>query len=154
MIASKIVWRHTNFNKLKINELYNILVVRQQVFMLEQHCLYEDLDDLDQDATHLSAYLEGQAMPVAYARILKPNVKYEEASIGRILTTQIVRGQGLGRELIKRAIDFIEKEFMSREIRISAQLYLKDFYIGFGFKVIGEPYMDAGIEHITMLRSK
>jgi len=146
-------WCISHFNELNPLELYEILRLRMQVFVLEQHCFYQDLDNLDQTAYHLCARnQEGKLL--AYARILEPGVKFQEASVGRILTAKIARGQGLGKELIVRAIEFVASKFSESDILISAQSHLEVFYNAFGFTKVSEPYEDAGIMHIDMLRGE
>ena len=100
----------------------------------------------------LAAWREGQAQPLAYARIVAPGVKYAEASIGRVITSAAARGTGLGRELVRRAVEQAEALFPGRGIRISAQAHLARFYGSFGFATVGEEYLEDGIPHIEMLR--
>ena len=144
-----IHWHCSHFNELKLNELYEILALRQEVFVLEQKCFYQDLDGLDQDAFHVTGR---QDELVAYTRILKPGVRYKEVAFGRVLTKQSVRGMGVGRELIAKTIEFIENEFSTSVIKIAAQQHLEKFYQDFGFSMISEPYLEDDIPHIEMLR--
>jgi ElaA protein len=127
---------------------------RQQVFILEQTCLYPDLDGLDVAAHHLLGWrvADGRRELVAYLRILAPGAKYAEMSLGRVLTTPAARGTGAGRELLARGIEYAEHLHPGHRIRIGAQAYLENFYQGFGFQTISEPYDEDGIMHIDMLR--
>ncbi len=150
-----IDWRWTSFEQLSINELYEILKVRQQVFTVEQNCVYQDVDGLDQNAWHLSAWRsldEGNNELVAYCRVIHPSYKYAEPSIGRLLTIQKVRSAGVGKQLLAVAIKKIEEQYPSQDIRISAQSYLHNFYAQYGFKKVSEPYLEDSIPHIEMLK--
>ena len=146
---SAIHWRCLRFNDLKLSELYDLLALRQEVFVLEQTCFYQDIDGLDQDALHVVGWQDGL---VAYTRILKPGVRFQEVAFGRVLTKHAVRGTGVGRELITKTIAFIENEFSTPVIRISAQHYLEKMYRNFGFSTVSEPYLEDGIPHIEMLK--
>lgn len=146
------VWRCCSFDELSLRELQNIYMARQQVFGLEQNCAYVDADGYDEAAWHLAAWSDSQRMPLAYARLLPPGAKYaDDASIGRVVTTQAARGVGLGRELVRRAIAACESLFPRQAIRISAQSRLEKFYEEFGFVVVGERYLEDGIAHTEML---
>ena len=115
------------FDKLSNNDLYAILHLRQEVFVVEQNCPYLDADNSDQYAFHLLCY-KGNKL-VAYLRAFKPGVKYEGSSMGRIVTELNSRGLGIGKEITKEGVNFLKKEFPNDEIVISAQHRLKDFYI-------------------------
>ncbi|MGC1308747.1 MAG: GNAT family N-acetyltransferase [Phormidesmis sp.] len=133
------------------SEVYKILAIRQKVFIVEQKCLYLDADGLDRDAWHLfGCDLHGTL--IAYARLLPPNTRYKEPSIGRVIVSQKVRGIGLGRQLIHRCIEQCESEYPGETIRVSAQTYLEKFYRSFGFESVGQSYDDGGIEHIGMVK--
>ena len=150
-----IEWHWQKFEQLSTDELYAILKVRQQVFAVEQNCVYQDIDNLDKTAWHLSGWdLNGSNStdPVAYLRVVYPGYKYNEPSIGRLLTTESVRKTGLGKSLLKKSLALITKEYPGQAVRISAQLYLQQFYSQFGFKQISEPYDEDGIPHIEMLK--
>jgi ElaA protein len=146
-------WRWCHFDELSLRELQNILRARQQVFALEQNCVYLDVDGVDEECFHLAAWRSGLPEPLAYARVVPPGVKYAEASIGRVITTAPGRGLGLGRELVRRAIAGAAQVFPGHGLRISAQSYLEPFYGSFGFVIVGERYLEDGIPHTEMLLS-
>ena len=136
------------FDKLSNNDLYAILHLRQEVFVVEQNCPYLDADNSDQNAFHLLCY-KGNKL-VAYLRAFKPGVKYKGSSMGRIVTELNSRGLGIGKEITKEGVKFLKKEFPNDEIVISAQYRLKDFYIDLGFTPRGEVYLEDDIDHIQM----
>jgi ElaA protein len=146
----KLTWHCRHFTGLSAAELYGILRLRTEVFILEQHCLYQDVDGKDVKCFHLFAANENKEV-MAYARILPHRVSYDEVSVGRVVTSPKVRGTGAGRELMKRTMEFIKKEFNDPAVRISAQSYLIRFYSGLGFKTAGEEYMEDDIPHTQML---
>lgn len=150
--ATEWQWRH--FDELGNAELYTVLAQRQQVFVLEQHCLYPDLDERDQDAHHLLGWrtIGGQRQLAAYLRVLAPGAKFAEMSLGRVLTTAAARGTGIGRELVAQGIAHAERQYPGQRIRIGAQAHLEAFYGSFGFRKDGDPYDEDGILHIDMLR--
>lgn len=150
--TSEIRWRSCRFDELGLLELDRIYRARQQVFAIEQDCVYLDVDGVDPACWHLAAWSDTQAEPLAYARIVAPGVKYAEASIGRVITTPAARGTGLGRELVRRAVAQAVALYPGQGIRISAQAHLSRFYGGFGFERVGEEYMEDGIPHVEMLR--
>lgn len=149
-----IDWQFTHFKDLTPADLYEVLAQRQNVFILEQACLYPDLDGLDLDAHHLLGWRtqEGTRQLAAYLRVLAPGAKYTEMSLGRVVTTQAARGTGAGRALLVRGIECAEALYPGHRIRIGAQQYLEAFYQSFGFETISEPYDEDGIQHIDMLR--
>ena len=152
MKTPDLTWRWTRFDGLTLRELQHIYMARQQVFAIEQNCIYLDIDGHDEAAHHLAAWAGRQAMPLAYARWLDPGVKYAEPSLGRVITTASVRGTGLGRELVRRALEAGASVHPGLAVRISAQSRLERFYAGFGFVRVGEPYLEDGIAHTEMLR--
>jgi len=145
----QINWDIKDFEKLTINELYAILRLRSEVFVVEQNCVYPDLDNKDQKSLHLMAW-EGENL-AAYCRILPEGVSFPEASIGRVITSPEYRGKGIGVTLMSNAIAHTLAHYQTNQIRIGAQLYLKKFYEGFGFLQTSEIYLEDGIEHIEML---
>ena len=144
-------WRWCRFDELSVHELQNIYTARQLVFVLEQECPYLDADGVDEQSHHLAAWSARQREPLAYARVVAPGVKYAEPSIGRVITTSAARGTGLGRELVRRAVELALATYSGQGIRISAQSRLERFYAGFGFQRIGEDYLEDNIPHTEML---
>ena len=149
---SKIVWKIKTFKELSSKELYEILKVRQEVFVVEQTCYYLDADGSDVDALHIWGEIEGKIG--AYCRIFPPNIKYEEASIGRVLSHPNHRAQKLGKGMMTIALQTIDTRYKTREIRISAQDYLLKFYSDLGFKDTGKKYLEDEIPHTEMLKLK
>ena len=147
-----IDWRFCRFGELSPVELARIYQARQQVFSIEQQCIYLDADGADEVSHHLAAWSPAHAIPLAYARLVNPGGKYAEPSIGRVITTAPARGLGLGRELVRRMIEHSALVHPRMAIRISAQERLARFYADFGFVAIGSPYMEDGIAHLEMLR--
>lgn len=137
------------FKELKVDEIYAILRIRNEVFVIEQRCIYQDCDEKDQSAYHLFCKKDGKI--AAYLRILEKGVSYNEISIGRVLVDSKYRGQGLAREILLKAIDFIEKDLNEKEIKISAQEYLVNFYKSLGFVITSDVYLEDGIPHIEMI---
>lgn len=145
----KVEWKLKRFEELTTTELYEILRVRAEVFVVEQTCIYQDLDEKDKRAYHL--YCEESGKVKAYLRVLDRGVSYSEISIGRVLTTENNRRKGLAREMMKNAIDFICKDLGENQIRISGQLYLQAFYESLGFQTVSEIYLEDDIPHVEML---
>lgn len=146
----KLEWKFKTFDELNTRELYDILRLRNEVFVVEQRCNYLDTDGKDLKSHHLSGYVDGQL--VAFARIVPPGVSYEYPSIGRIAVSAKGRGKGYGIALLNESIAKVEKLYGKSAIRIGAQLYLKRFYGSFGFVQSGEVYLEDAIEHIQMTR--
>jgi ElaA protein len=150
-----IDWQWRPFDALNVTELYAMLALRQQVFVLEQACLYPDLDGLDQDAHHLlgwQAGADGRPVLAATLRCLAPGAKYPEMSLGRVVTSPDARGTGLGRTLVATGIRYATALHPGHAIRIGAQAHLEGFYGGFGFVTVSAPYDEDGILHVDMLR--
>ncbi len=131
-------------------ELYQIIKARESVFVVEQHCPYQETDELDLHAWHLSALVNGEL--VAYARLVDPGIKNSLPSIGRVMTLKKFRGQKIGRALMEEAIKFTGQKYPGKDIKISAQVYLQKFYDSLGFHTSGEPYDEDGIPHIDMIK--
>jgi ElaA protein len=146
-----LTWRWCHFQALSLLELNNIFMARQQVFSLEQECVYLDADGFDEHSHHLAAWSPAHRVPLAYARVVAPGLKYAEPSIGRVITTSAARGSGLGRELMRRAMAHCAQVHPGLGIRISAQTRLEAFYAGLGFVAVGVSYMEDGIAHTEML---
>jgi ElaA protein len=144
-----ITWICKPFNELTPAALYAVLQLRNEVFVVEQQCVFQDADNKDQLSFHLMGW-EGDQL-VAYTRLVPPGIAYEEASIGRVVTAITARGSGIGRQLMQQSIAACRKLFGNGTIRIGAQLYLKQFYASLGFIPTGGIYPEDGIEHIQML---
>lgn len=143
-------WKIKKYKDLTIEELYRILKVRNEVFVVEQNCPYQDCDGKDKLAYHL--FLEVNGNIIAYTRILDKGVSYNEVSIGRFLVQEKHRGKGLAKEMLVKAISFIEESLNEKAIRLSGQVYIKDFYKSFGFKEVSDTYLEDDIPHVEMLR--
>ncbi|WP_346917094.1 GNAT family N-acetyltransferase [Clostridium sp.] len=140
------------FNELTIEELYKILRVRNEVFVVEQDCIYQDCDNKDYNSYHL--YLEEGNEVVGYLRIVNKGISYDEISIGRVLVKETHRNKGLSRKIMLEGIKFIEENLNSTEIRLSGQVYIKGFYESLGFKQVSEEYLEDNIPHVEMLYKK
>jgi ElaA protein len=140
------------FDELSVLEVYKILRLRAKIFIVEQECIYQDIDDKDQKAYHVIGYKDKEI--VAYTRLFDAGDYFENASIGRVVVSEKERKYGYGHSLIKESISTIETHFKTKVIKISAQTYLKKFYETHGFEQIGEEYLEDGIPHIAMIRIK
>jgi ElaA protein len=149
-MTHKLEWRLQTFEQLSNEELYQLLRLRCEVFVLEQKCCFLDLDNKDQKCHHLSGYLNGELMAVS--RIVPPGISYSYPSIGRIAVSGSGRGIGLGIELLNVSIEKLEMLYGKSVIRIGAQLYLEKFYGAFHFERSGPVYLEDDIEHIEMTR--
>lgn len=145
-------WHVKKFKELKCEEIYKILQIRNKIFIVEQKCAYQDCDDRDKKSYHV--YVEDKGEIVSYLRILPRKVSYNEVSIGRVLVNKNYRGKGIAREMMIKAINFIEKNLGEKEIKIQAQCYLINFYKSLGFKEISNEYLEDNIPHIDMLYKK
>ena len=139
------------FFQLSLEELYFILQLRSEVFVVEQDCVYQDVDSKDQIALHVIGKKEDTV--IAYTRIFKPGDYFNEASIGRVVVSKNERHFKYGHQLMIASIKAIEDAFETKEIKLSAQKYLEDFYTNLGFKTIGESYLEDGIPHIAMVKN-
>ncbi len=145
-----ITWHFKKFNELTPKELYEILQLRAEVFVVEQDCAYNDVDGKDVNCRHLWAELDEKV--ITYTRIVPPGISYAEPSIGRVVTHSEYRHLKLGYQLMSHSIQIIENICPSKSIRISAQSYLKVFYEKCGFKQVSEEYLEDNIPHMEMLR--
>ncbi|MCH2190921.1 MAG: GNAT family N-acetyltransferase [Gammaproteobacteria bacterium] len=141
-------WELKELAELTSKETFDYLKLRQDVFVVEQNCPYPDIDFTDLEAKHLIAQIDDNI--VACARIIPPGVTYDQPSIGRITTALTHRGSGLGRELVRRAIEHTQALFPNQDIKIGAQERLESFYQSFGFETISSMYLEDGIPHIDM----
>ena len=147
-----IIWKFRKFDELTLDELYGILQLRAEVFVVEQDCPYQDLDGKDQSAYHLFAEDNGEV--IAVLRILPENVSFDDMAIGRVIVKKSNRGKGLSREMMGKAMDFIFNDLGKNRIRLSGQAYLCEFYESLGFKKVSECYLEDGIEHFEFLALK
>ena len=138
------------FNELNIDQLYAILQLRSEVFVVEQTCVYQDMDFKDQKALHVIGMKNN--VIVAYTRIFAPGIYFKEASIGRVVVKENERKFGYGYDVMKVSIEAIDAFYKVTKITISAQEYLAQFYMNLGFKQVGDGYLEDGIPHIEMLR--
>ncbi|MEZ9141715.1 MULTISPECIES: GNAT family N-acetyltransferase [unclassified Shewanella] len=145
-------WKLVHFNQLSLDELYEVLKLRVDVFVVEQNCPYPELDNKDRlaDVKHLLG-LNSQGELIAYTRILPAGVSYPEASIGRVIIAEQGRGKGIAHALMQRSIDVVKTQWPQTSIQIGAQQHLSDFYQQQGFTVNSEMYLEDGIPHIDML---
>ena len=137
------------FKELNTTELYQVLQLRTEIFVVEQDCVYQDMDGKDQKALHVLGYKNSEL--VAYTRIFSPGDYFKEASIGRVVVKQSERKHKHGYEIMVSSINAIKLNFKTDKIRISAQTYLKRFYNNLGFNEVGEEYLEDGIPHIHMI---
>mgnify|MGYP000956826298 CR=1 FL=1 len=138
------------FNELTIDQLYELLQLRSQVFVVEQDCVYQDIDSKDQKSLHILGLKNDKI--IAYTRIFKPGDYFNEASIGRVVVAENERKFKYGHQIMKASIAAIAAHFNTATIIISAQTYLKKFYNNLGFNQIGDGYLEDGIPHIKMLK--
>jgi len=148
----KIEWSLKKFEELSSLELYEILRLRSEVFVVEQNCVFLDMDDKDQFSLHLQGRIDGKL--AAGVRILPPGLSYDEPSIGRVVSSPLFRRKGVGIELMKTAIKETISLYGDVAIKIGAQLYLKNFYESFGFIQCSETYLEDDIPHIKMIRNQ
>lgn len=145
-------WEIKAFDQLSLQELYGILTLRTNVFVVEQACPYPEVDGKDPNCLHLLGTINGEL--VAYLRILPAGLRYDEVSIGRVVIKPSHRGKGLGRLMMEQAIHCITNEWKESQIKIGAQAYLEKFYQSLGFEPVSEVYLEDDIPHLDMLYSK
>lgn len=144
-------WIHTTeFEKISAVDLYQILKLRQDIFIVEQNCIYKDIDDLDPHSEHI--FLKDEKETIAYARIVPAGKKFEHASIGRIVVKKSQRGKGYGIEVVKRAIEILYARDVDT-VLIEAQNHLQAFYESLGFEKVSDPYPVDGIPHVKMIHT-
>jgi ElaA protein len=144
-------WIVKSFEELLPEELYQLLRLRSEVFVVEQTCVFLDLDNKDQQSLHVMGWNDTDL--VVYVRILPPGLAYEEPSIGRVVSSPAYRRTGAGRILMEKAIELTSELYKGENIRIGAQYYLKNFYGSLGFEPQGDIYLEDGIDHIEMLKT-
>lgn len=147
-MTTALTWSVKNFDALTLAELYGLLSLRSAVFVVEQNCVYQDLDGKDTLALHVLGKQQDEV--VAYTRIFKSGDYFEHASIGRVVVAPKMRGQKLGFVLMEKSIEAVQQLLGETSIHISAQCYLQNFYETLGFKPVGERYLEDGIPHIGM----
>jgi ElaA protein len=145
-----LVWKCKSFGELNSHELYTIIRLRNEVFVVEQNCVFQDADNKDQKSFHQRGWAGNDL--AAYARLVPKGVSYPYISIGRVITSPAYRKVGAGKALMQQAINYCDQLFGKQTIKIGAQLYLKKFYESFGFVQTGEVYDEDGIPHIHMLK--
>lgn len=147
-----VQWIWSSFDGFNVNQLYGVLKLRQEIFIVEQQVPYPDIDDKDRLCMHLMGQVDNEI--VAYMRLV-PLHLFERGyfSLGRVVVKQSLRGTGLGRDLVARGLDYLDSMRNGHPIKISSQLYLKGFYASFGFSMQGEPYIEDLIPHIAMIKT-
>ncbi len=145
-------WTIKKFKELNVEEIYKILALRNEIFIVEQECPYLDCDDKDLNSYHL--FLKENGEVVAYLRILEKGISYDEISIGRVAVKKNYRGKGISRKMMLKAIEFVENNLNEDTIKIQAQAYLLNFYSSLGFKAVSQEYLEDNIPHIDMLYKK
>lgn len=146
----ELLWKIKTFENLSVNELYDILRLRSEIFVVEQNCVYLDLDGKDKLALHLFGEFEGKI--VGYSRLFNPGITFDNASIGRVVVDANYRNRKWGHDLMRKAIAEIKSHYGESQITIGAQLYLKKFYESHGFVQTSEMYLEDDIPHIEMKR--
>lgn len=145
----KISWKIKTWEQLKTNELYSILKLRSKVFVVEQNCVYQDIDDKDKLAIHVFGFIERKT--IAYSRLFNKKEYFKETSFGRAVVEPANRGNGIGDMLVEKSLLTIKEKYKEQKVKISAQAHLVNFYKKHGFKTIGKEYLEDGIPHIAML---
>jgi ElaA protein len=151
--SDSFFWQWSRFGELTTADLYAVVRLREAVFIVEQNCPYPDADGRDPNAWHLLGWVQGptERALVAYARIFEPGVRYDQASIGRVVTAGEVRGTGVGKALMAEALRRLKSLAPGQPVKIAAQRRLEDFYLGFGFRTVSDPYEEDGIIHVDMI---
>jgi ElaA protein len=149
-MSLNVTWRCLPFASLSPHALYDLLRLRTEVFVMEQNCVFQDMDGADPACHHLLGERDGALL--AYARLVPAGLKFTEASIGRVVSEPAMRGTGLGHALMREAVTQLQALWGEQPIRIGAQAHLQDFYRQHGFEPAGPIYIEDGIDHIEMLR--
>jgi ElaA protein len=150
MGVASLQWQFSSYGALSLQQLYALLQLRTEVFVVEQNCVFQDMDGADDKAMHLLGLQDNKL--VAYARCFNAGIKFKEASIGRVITHASLRGTGAGHALMQQALGSMKMVWGVQPIRIGAQARLEKFYEQHGFKAASAPYIEDGIAHIEMLR--
>ncbi len=146
-----IDWQLKKFKELSPIKLYNIMSLRAEVFVIEQKCIYQDADGKDAQSFHLMGFDTADKL-IAYARILPAGLSYKEVSIGRVVIPKKLRRKSIGKELMLKTLDSVKNIYGNVPIRISAHMYLKEFYTELGFVTVGDEYLEDNIPHLEMLK--
>lgn len=149
-LPTSIQWQFSRFADLQPQALYAILQARSAVFVVEQKCVFLDMDGLDPQCMHLAAWNQEQQL-LAYLRVVSPGVAFKEASLGRVISTSLGRGTGIGKQLFAHGIAHAQTLYPQQAIRIGAQQYLEKFYASFGFETVSATYLEDDIPHVEML---
>lgn len=142
------------FSELSIFELYDILQLRNEVFVVEQNCIYQDCDSCDEYAWHMFAYDEHTKALICTMRILDRGQTFPTTAFGRVAVRKAYRGRGIAGQMLRKALDFTENQLKACKVTIAAQTYLKDFYESLGFTICSEVYVEDGIPHMDMVFKK
>ena len=145
-----IIWKAKKFKDLSVDEYFEVVYLRIEIFVVEQDCPYQEIDEKDRQSIHLFGRT-GEGEIIAVCRILPVGVSYDEVSIGRVALKKEYRGTGIADSIMTEALMVIQTEYGTQPIRISAQVHLKNFYMKHGFKAVGEMYLEDGIPHVEML---
>ena len=153
-MCKRMKWNTTKFHQLTPDQLYDILKLRVNIFVVEQKCPYPELDDKDRhvETRHMTAYDDSRL--IAYTRLLPPGLSYPDISVGRFAVEPSARNQGTGSLLMEKTLEEIDKIWPDKPIRISAQVHLSKFYEKFGFIIVSDSYLEDGIPHIEMLKEQ
>lgn len=144
----KIEWVKKKWSEISLEELYSVLRLRSEVFVVEQDCVYQDIDNKDQKAIHLLGYINKEL--IAYSRLFNEGDYFKETSFGRAIIKKEKRGQGYGDELVKESLKTIKNYYGNKKVKISAQAHLKTFYSKHAFIAKGKEYLEDGIPHVSM----
>lgn len=144
----KIEWVKKKWSDISLEELYSVLRLRSEVFVVEQDCVYQDIDNKDQIAIHLLGYINKEL--IAYSRLFNEGDYFKETSFGRAIIKKEKRGQGYGDELVKESLKTIKNYYGNKKVKISAQAHLKTFYSKHAFIAKGKEYLEDGIPHVSM----
>lgn len=150
-MQQNLTWQCAHFSELSAAQLYAILSMRSEVFIVEQNCVYQDIDGADIDCMHLIGWTSDQQV-AAYMRIVPPGLKFAEVSLGRVITSNAARGTGIGKQLLSKGMAFIEATYPGQAVRIHAQAYLEKFYLSYGFATASDVMLEDGIAHYVMIK--
>jgi ElaA protein len=149
---ANITWQCAHFSEFSAAQLYAVLSMRSEVFIVEQNCVYQDMDGVDIDCLHVIGWTSDQQV-AAYMRIVPPGRKFAEVSLGRVITSNTARGTGIGKQLLTRGLELIAAHYPGLAIRIHAQAYLEKFYGTFGFVTVSDVFMEDNIPHCVMMKA-